>query len=97
MARGLAVVQALSLGFDLYNWYQSKVDEGKNGFFFDPMKGKTVVTDIDKAAKTLPVGTKGELDGEEYTLGEDGKWRDKDGNYLIKGTDGTVFSSKNMA
>jgi hypothetical protein len=80
---------------------QTKKNEPTTGWHYDAFFDRIVVTDVDKAAQSLSVGTSITFEYKDgtsdvYTLGEDGKWRDSAGDTLFMNDNGTISSTKGM-
>ncbi len=106
VSRAITVAMIADMILNSIYVHKTEKDEAKTGWHFDPVRDTNVITDVDKAAKSFAAGSEitsgSELthDLDTYTLGNDGKWRDSQGNYLfnceVDGKQG-VCSTKGMA
>jgi RHS repeat-associated protein len=64
---------------------QTRKAEPDTGWHYDALSDKTVITDVDKAAASLAVGSQIQSqNGDVWTLGSDRQWTDSQGNHLFQ-------------
>ncbi|HWZ99533.1 MAG TPA: RHS repeat-associated core domain-containing protein [Candidatus Dormibacteraeota bacterium] len=99
----ISILMVVDLALDAIYAHQTEVNEPTTGWHYDQLTGTNVITDVDKAGQYFPPGSTLGFVGESgsymeiYTLGNDGRWRDRHGHYLYQCGQGQICTSAGMA